>query len=75
MYSSVIKGNCVKIYIGGIMHLCYPQGSLMGIQTYIKNVKWYCIDIYLINNTTILCEYDESEKWTEIIKLLDDSIK
>jgi len=64
-----IEGNEFKVKINDLPHLCIKD-RIIGYQAWIEENKWYKIEYYL-KNQTILTEYDNIEKWMEIIKQLD----
>lgn len=80
------KQNYYAIYFNGILHLLIKKSDFIGFQSYkkpsseeerrvrgFKDSK-YTIEYYL-KTTSITCEYDTIEKWTEILNLLNLNIK
>lgn len=59
-----------KIYINNTLHLYFKRQDFVGIQSWIDKQKSLFIEFYFKDNR-ILCEYDSIEKWTEILKLLN----
>ncbi len=59
-----------KIYVDEILHLAFRHEKLQCIQSWVDTGKW-CIEIYLKGEDPILMEYDEVEKWKQMLKLLD----
>ncbi len=73
-YTITTKGNYVKVFINGILHLSVLYNKVLGMQTWINSTGWYCIEIYT-ENKDIMCECDSVEKWSSVIKLLNNTIK
>lgn len=73
-YHSTILGNTVKVYINDILHLCYHQNRFLGMQSWKQDKNHYCIEL-ILKGGKILCEYDNHDKWIEVIKLLDSNIE
>ncbi len=73
-YQITAVGNFIKIYINGILHICIPHKKKILIQTWITNKTWYSIQIE-IDGQKDLYEYDDFEKWKNIVNILDSVIK
>lgn len=71
--SLVIEDNCIKLYIDGLLHLNLKQSEFIGFQSWIQGdkSKKYCIEFYMKTNE-ILTQYDEIDKWTAVLKVLDN---
>ena len=70
---SKITFDLVKIYFNDILHLCFLRREVLGFQTW-KAVCFYTIEITFRNGSTIVVEYDEFDKWTKIICLIEDAL-
>lgn len=73
-YSLIQRGNFTKIYINDILHICIPNSKKVIIQNWITNKSWFSIEIQVDKQKTVF-EYDDFTKWTEIIKLLDSTLR
>jgi hypothetical protein len=71
-YSIVIKDNQIKIFINDVLHLMIKKDEFTGLQSWIigDEKKTYYIEFYL-KSGDILAEYDNKEKWTKILTLLN----
>lgn len=70
--------KCIKIYINDLLHVYIKKEDLTGLQSWIEgasnsHVKTYHIEFYT-KNGEIECVYDSKEKWTELLKLLNEKI-
>jgi hypothetical protein len=75
-YTITTKGNYVKIFINGLLHFSIKYNDIISIQTWIMSNGWYCIEYYVKGKEeSILSEYDDFEKWSAIVKLLNENIK
>lgn len=72
-YDIEIENLWVKIYINGYLHLLFKQDKLLGLQSYKKETNLYCIELTFATNI-ITTEYDSPERWSQILKLLDENI-
>lgn len=68
-----IKGKYVKVYINELLHLMFDHQSFQGFQSWKEAKNWFSIEIYL-KDREILCAYDDEEKWSQILKLLDSNL-
>lgn len=64
-----LKGDVFKILIDGLLHvyICEP---ILDLQSWNCQNKFYYIE-YKTKNQTIKTEYDSLEKWTQILKQLN----
>ena len=71
-YNIIIKNNNLKIYINDIIFLSIKHNQLIGFQSWIlgQDIKKYCIEFYTTSGD-ILTEFDDYNKWKEILHLLD----
>jgi len=63
------KGDELKIYIDSILHL-YIREKLIGIQSYILEHRFYCIDFYT-KHKTITVEYENKQHWIEVLEKIN----
>lgn len=68
-----LKGDVFTIHIDDLPHL-YICEPILSFQAYNHQNKFYNIE-YKTKNQTILTEYDCIEKWTEILKQLNNIFK
>lgn len=73
-YTVIQKGNFTKIYINDLLHICIPNSKKVIVQNWITNKSWFTIQIKVGKQKDIL-EYDDFEKWSAIIKLLDSTLQ
>lgn len=69
-----IVDSYINIYIGDIIHLCIDRNKLIGFQSWIDTTKdYYCNFFieYYTNDKNIITEYNDKNKWEEILKQLD----
>lgn len=64
-----LKGDVLSIYIDSLPHLILRK-PIIGFQAWNKENRWWEIEFYL-KNQTILTQYDDSKKWSEILKQLN----
>jgi hypothetical protein len=62
-------GDTVKIYVDGILHLCF-RDRIIAIQAWKEERNWWKIEV-VMTSKTVLLEYDSPDKWEQIINLLD----
>ena len=63
-----IKGR-IRIYIDGILHLSLLHEGIQ-IQSWKEGKDWYCIEFHT-QQGKILAEYDDKDKWSKILSLID----
>jgi hypothetical protein len=68
-----IKGEFTKIFCNFILHLCFKHRELLSVHAWIESTDWYCIELYLTNDK-ILLEYDDRNKWINILELFDKNV-
>lgn len=73
-YTLIQRGNFTKIYINDILHICIPNSKKIIIQNWITNKSWFSIEVQIGKQKTVF-EYDDFNKWAEIIKLLDSTLQ
>ena len=64
-----LKGDVFKIQIDNLPHL-YICEPILSFQSWSNQDKFYLIE-YKTKNQTIKTEYDSLEKWTQILKQLN----
>ena len=64
----------LKIYIDDALHLFIRRNELIGFQAWRDDKNSYKIE-YLLRDGEFLTEYDSSEKFLMILKLLDEVLK
>lgn len=64
------KGEHLKIYMNGLVHVCVPLDRFRGFNSWYKREDWYCIEFEL-DGAAMLLEYNSFEKWSQVLKLLD----
>jgi hypothetical protein len=72
-----LLSNNIKIYINNILHLSINRNLLCGVQSWIdvtNNISIYSIEFYFKDSTKMLCQYNEKEKWENIIKNIDNNL-
>lgn len=68
--SADTKKGRIRIYINDILHLSLYNTELQ-IQSWKETKDWYVI-VFYIKYGKIKAEYDDIEKWKEILKLIDE---
>lgn len=69
--------NYLKIYINGILHLSIRRDRLDNFQSWIDEINGRCvyyIEFSYTNGTSVMAAYNDLEKFTKIIKLIDDNL-
>ena len=61
----------IKIYFDGALHLRLNRYKLLGIQSWRESTNSYWIE-YTMEGGVVLCGYDKVEKFTSILKQLDE---
>lgn len=75
-YNSKSEGNSLKIYIDNIPHLIIKVKDLIGIQSWtLSRDNLYYIEFYFKDGSDFYSEYDDIERWKEILRILDDKIE
>lgn len=72
-YKITTNGSFLKVFINNLLHICVVQKDIIGIQSWLEGSNWYVIEIYTTNKT-IKCEYDDYEKWSKILNLLNQNL-
>jgi hypothetical protein len=70
--SSDTKGENLKIYIDGILHLSVIMDKLQ-VHSYREKRDWFVIELVTLNGTMI-SEYDDKTKWMQVLKLIDEIV-
>lgn len=73
-YNLIKEYPFIKIYINDILHLKFKEREFLGIQSWKEGKELFCIEYYFQNDQVILSEYDEMEKWIEILKLIEKEL-
>lgn len=68
--SSITKG-VFKLYVNGLLHVCFKAADFKGFQSYKEREDWWCIEYYLTGDTVIETAYNDSSKWEAILKQID----
>lgn len=64
------KGESLKIYIDGILHLSLIIQDLQ-IQSWRKTRDWFIIE-FKTSKGIITSEYNDIEKWKSVLKIIDE---
>lgn len=72
-YKLTTKGGFLKIFINEILHIAIKQVDIMGVQSWKEGSGYYVIRFYT-KNRKITCEYDDIEKWSKILGLLNQNL-
>ena len=66
----------LRIYINNVLHLQIMMKNYDGLQSWLEGTKKFTfyIEIYKKDQPSVLCEYDERERWETILNLLDQNI-
>ncbi len=64
------KKGKLRIYINGILHLSIHHPNYQ-IQSWKEAKDWYII-VFYTEMGEIQCEYDDVEKWKQILRLVDE---
>lgn len=62
------------ILIDDILHIFINKRELVGINSWRHNNTDYKIEICFKNADPMLVEYDNREKWGQVLKLLNDNV-
>ena len=64
----------IRIYIDGVLHIRIPRDKNIKIQSWIEgHSKLYFIQIWCAEHQGVY-EYDNKDKWVEVLNLLDKHI-
>lgn len=63
----------IRIRIDGIIHLSLPQSENISVQSWLNPQRSYYAIEYSLSETTVLCEYDNRELWSTILKKLEEN--
>lgn len=61
----------IRVYFGDALHLHVDRSAYLGLQAWSDGPNDYSIEFSLRENSALLVEYDNAEKWLAILKLLD----
>lgn len=68
-----VKENVLKVYIEFVLHLRVLYSDIKGVQSWQDSNGFYYIEFYVEgSNQLVELEYDDKEKWKQILKLLDE---
>lgn len=67
------KGRFLRIFINDLPHFTYEIRDIKGYQSWIHSKDWCCIE-YETTQGKVLCEYDNKDLWSEILKLLAENL-
>jgi hypothetical protein len=73
-YEVTVNGRTLRIYINEVLHLAIDREKFIGLQSWIEEVDWFCIEYYYLGSDPILSEYDDFEKWKEILRLVNQNL-
>lgn len=63
----------IKVLIDNILFLCIDRGEYIGLQSWSNGNGHYCIEFYTKTNN-ILTEYDNKEKWLQMLEALNEEL-
>lgn len=72
-----LLSNYLKIYINGILHLAINRERLDNLQSWKNDTNdqsVYYLELFYTNGTRVMAEYNDIEKFTRIMKIIDDNI-
>lgn len=69
-YNLTFQNGYIKIYINDLLHVYFKSSNLVHIQTWVADSK-FAIEYTFREGENLFSEYDEIDKWKEVIKLLD----
>lgn len=72
--NTTTTGRYLKVFINDLPHVVLELKEIDGFQSWKHSKDWYCIEYYMKNNSTVLCEYDSYELWINILKQLNEAI-
>ncbi len=66
----------LRIYINEILHLQIIMENHNGLQSWLEGTNNFnfFIELYKKGQPSVLCEYDDKERWETILKLLDENL-
>lgn len=67
--------EAIKIKFGGVLHLWLDRPTLVGVQSWQTGERRYAIKYYFRGADPVLSEYDDVDKWREILSRLDEVVK
>lgn len=73
LIESKIENGYFKIFINNTLHLQFRIEDYLGMQSWIYPYKAtpYHIEFTLKSKATILCQYDNIDKWKKILELIN----
>lgn len=71
--SKKVTYDLTKIYFGDTAHLAFVRREVVGFQSW-KSDGMFSIELTFRGGATILAEYDEPDKWKEVIALIESSL-
>ena len=66
----VVDHYSIRIYFGNVLHVYIKRSEFLGLQSWSDSSNEYSIEFALVGGSLIV-EYDEAEKWLEILKAMD----
>lgn len=65
--------DLTKIYFGESVHLAFVRREVVGFQSW-KSAGLYSIEITFRGGAAILTEYDDPDKWSQVISLIENDL-
>ena len=65
--------DLTRIYFDAVVHLSFVRRELVGFQAW-KSANTYSIELTFRNGAHILTEYDDADKWQQVIRLIEDEL-
>lgn len=62
----------LSVYINGLLHLRVRYDGLKAIQSWEEGDKGYRVEFSYDDGESVLAEYDQLEKFTAVLKALDE---
>ena len=72
-----LLSNYIKIYINDVLHLAINRKKLDNVQTWKNDTNdqsVFYIEFSYRNGDKVMSEYNDSEKFKSIVKLIDDNL-
>lgn len=65
--------DTTTVYFSGIPHLIFVRREVVGLQAWKSNAV-YSIEITFREGAAILTEYDDREKWSQVLTLIKERL-
>lgn len=65
--------DLTNIYFDDTIHLAFVRREVVGFQSW-KSVAVYSIEITFRGGAAIVTEYDDSDKWRQVLSLIQDDL-